>query len=73
VKRHEKRLSAPAYRRLCERLFSERGGHCERCGGANGLSFHHVVFRSRGGSDTPKNLKLLCLRCHEREHGAKIK
>lgn len=67
------RLSPSAYKKLCEDLFIKRGCGCERCGSINGLSFHHIKKRSRGGADISSNLMLLCLECHEAEHGANVK
>lgn len=41
--------------RLCKKSKSE-------------LRVHHVIWRSKGGADTPENLVTLCERCHERVH-----
>jgi len=55
---------------LKEHLASARGGTCERCGHDNYaiLQVHHKVERCHGGSDTLKNLKLLCPNCHMTHH-----
>ncbi|MCP4113150.1 MAG: HNH endonuclease [Desulfobacteraceae bacterium] len=37
------------------------------------LQVHHIVFRSRGGKDTIKNLTTLCESCHEKVHDGKLK
>jgi len=29
-----------------------------------GTQFHHIKAKARGGSDTPKNLLLVCHACH---------
>lgn len=49
---------------------------CQCCGGAAGLWFsacavHHVVKRGRSGGadDSPTNLLMACLRCHELMEG----
>lgn len=34
-----------------------------------GVSLHHIVFRSHGGTDDPGNTILLCHNCHEYAHG----
>lgn len=42
---------------------------CERCkDGAKRLHVHHMLPRSRGGSDTPANLRVLCFPCHRKIH-----
>ena len=42
-------------------------GKCACCGG--GIEhFHHLMPKSRGGSDTPENLIGLCGTCHDRIH-----
>lgn len=33
---------------------------------------HHVVFRSRGGKDTPENMLLTCPKCHAAAHHLKV-
>ncbi|MCP4349900.1 MAG: HNH endonuclease, partial [Desulfobacterales bacterium] len=37
------------------------------------LEAHHIVFRSRGGKDTIKNLTALCESCHKKVHDGKVK
>ena len=36
------------------------------------LHVHHVVFRSKGGSNAPDNLVVLCSSCHDALHAGKI-
>lgn len=43
--------------------------NCEK----DGEHWHHVVPKSRGGSDEPSNLVLLCLDCHSRAHDVSFK
>lgn len=39
---------------------------CQDCrnNNNNGLEVHHIIPKSRGGSDHPHNLKSLCKKCH---------
>lgn len=55
---------------LKERVAHIRGGLCEQCGEANFsiLQIHHKMQRSRGGTDNPRNLMLLCPNCHMKHH-----
>lgn len=49
---------------------------CQFCKGKhkdNKLEVHHVIFRSKGGSDEQANLITLCHTCHKDLHEGKIK
>ena len=48
---------------------------CQHCKGKskdNRLHCHHIIFKSQGGNDEPKNLITLCKICHDRLHDGKI-
>lgn len=40
------------------------GGKCARCGSRQDLEFDHIVPVSRGGSNTTRNIELLCEKCN---------
>jgi len=48
---------------------------CENCGATAG-EFHHLIFKSQGGSDEPDNIMALCSStpertgCHEEAHNS---
>ena len=45
---------------------------CHACGDLpdfRGLSVHHIKKRSQGGGHEESNLKILCGKCHSKEHG----
>jgi hypothetical protein len=44
------------------------GRSCARCGRKLGVQIHHVIFRSRGGSNEVSNLLCLCSECHRGVH-----
>lgn len=47
------------------RIVNERcGGRCERCGSAEGVTLHHRVKRSHGGSWAVENILGVCWPCH---------
>lgn len=55
-----------------ESLYSRAGWRCEApaCTARRNLELHHIVYRSRGGSDDPTNLLCLCRFHHGLgEHG----
>jgi 5-methylcytosine-specific restriction endonuclease McrA len=46
-------------------------GKCQQCHELpdfRGLAKHHIILRSRGGSDSRDNLVFLCGRCHNLAH-----
>lgn len=45
---------------------------CVACGSASDLQHHHLVPKSRGGSDHETNLITLCTRCHGKLHDFEI-
>lgn len=49
-----------------------RDGGCVLCGSKKKLQRHHLVPRSKGGSDTPENQVTLCERCHRRLHVGEV-
>lgn len=54
----------------------DRDNHtCQHCKGKSKdsrLHAHHIVFRSKGGSDEAENLTTLCKTCHDRLHEGSI-
>ena len=47
------------------------GGKCVRCGSKKTLEFDHIIPFSKGGSNTERNIQLLCEKCN-REKSNKI-
>jgi len=50
-------------------VWRKAGGRCAKCGGREQLEFHHIIPVSRGGTNDPGNICLLCEQCHQRENG----
>ena len=40
------------------------GGKCVQCGRQEDLEFDHVIPVSKGGSNTARNVQLLCMKCN---------
>jgi hypothetical protein len=51
-----------------EALTKQQEGKCLLCGKEKIEHIHHIVPRSRGGSDTLANKAGLCIKCHELVH-----
>jgi len=45
---------------------------CEKCGKSFKISFHHLIFRSHGGTDDFENIMCLCGDCHDKAHGIQL-
>ncbi|MGH9637491.1 MAG: HNH endonuclease [Candidatus Angelobacter sp.] len=52
-------------------VWQRDGGRCVKCGGQENLEFDHIIPVSMGGSNTARNIQLLCERCN-RSKGANI-
>lgn len=50
--------------------YDMRKNYCVACGEKEDLQHHHLIPRSKGGSDKECNLITLCTRCHGFWHGA---
>jgi len=44
-------------------------GRCVKCGGASNLEFDHIIPLAMGGSNTARNIQLLCERCNRSKGG----
>lgn len=45
---------------------------CECCDYNRAVDIHHVIYKSRGGSDSITNLCALCRDCHNLAHAEKL-
>ena len=52
-------------------VWNRDGGKCVRCGEQELLEYDHIIPVSKGGSNTARNIQLLCQKCN-REKGANI-
>jgi len=49
------------------------GYQCQKCKTKKGkLHVHHIIFRSRGGTNATNNLIILCKFCHDRLHSGEF-
>jgi len=54
-----------------DRVWNRDGGKCVKCGSQEKIEFDHIIPFSRGGSNTYRNLQILCEKCN-REKNNKI-
>lgn len=52
-------------------VWQRDGGRCVKCGSQEKLEFDHIIPISKGGSNTARNIQLLCEKCN-RSKGAEI-
>lgn len=62
------RLPPKEYGELCVAILKRDGYKCRSCGARQGLSVHHIIFRSDEGPDESWNLLTLCIGCHTGIH-----
>ena len=73
LERKERTRDKARLRRIIWADVSKRDGYkCRHCGDRQGLHHHHLLFRSKGGNDTSRNLLLLCAVCHADVHGYRL-
>lgn len=53
-------------------VYRRDGFACALCGDPRFLHIHHVIPRSSGGGNTPRNLIALCRYCHAMAHGVNL-
>ncbi len=50
------------------RVWARDGGRCTKCRSSKNLEFDHIIPYSRGGSNSERNVQLLCRSCNRRKY-----
>lgn len=64
-------LKSPAWFKLRDRVFRIQGRQCRNCGTGKRLTLHHKTY-VRIGREKPKDMEVLCWKCHTEHHGDAI-
>jgi len=48
-------------------VWQRDGGRCVKCGSREKLEFDHIIPLARGGSNTARNIQLLCEKCNRQK------
>lgn len=59
--------------KISKAVFRRDDWKCRKCGFRDGLHPHHIVYKSKGGTDTMDNIITLCWRCHRDVHEHKVR
>ncbi len=68
-------LQSSSYKRkkipqaIMSTVWQRCGGACVECGRTHALEFDHIIPLSKGGSNSDKNLQILCRECNLKKHG----
>jgi hypothetical protein len=65
----EKRLPIPNDVKMY--VWQRDGGRCVKCGSQQNLEYDHIIPIAKGGSNTARNIQLLCEHCN-RSNGANL-
>jgi HNH endonuclease len=57
----------PIPERIRNEVWRRDGGKCVECGSVYNLEFDHVIPVAKGGSNTARNLRILCEPCNRRK------
>ena len=67
-KPEEEKKSRRIPQRVKNEVWRRDGGRCVECGSRFKLEYDHIIPFSKGGSNTARNIELLCERCNRKKY-----
>lgn len=58
----------PIPQNVQDRVWNRDGGKCVKCGSTERIEFDHIIPFSKGGTNTYRNLQILCQKCNRQKH-----
>jgi 5-methylcytosine-specific restriction endonuclease McrA len=65
---YKKYLKSASWRLKKQELFNIVGRNCEKCGSKKNIEVHHLHYKNIF-KEKIEDLKVLCDKCHKKEHG----
>ena len=60
-------------KKIKEMLIEMVGHRCEECQTKENLEIHRIIRGNKGGEYIPRNIKILCRKCHKKYHELEFK
>lgn len=62
----------PIPQEVLDKVWNRDGGKCVKCGSQEKIEFDHIIPFSKGGSNTYRNLQILCEQCNRQKSNSLV-
>lgn len=67
IEQRAKKKARAIPKALRQKIFVRDDFQCQQCGSTHQLTLDHIFPFSKGGANSPDNLRVLCLRCNQKK------